>query len=131
MSTIFTKIINGEIPCHKIAEDDKYFAFLDISPLAMGHTLVIPKAEVNYIFDLEDEVLAGLNLFAKRVAKAVEKSVECKRIGVAVIGLEVPHTHIHLVPLKALGDLDFSNPKLSPSQEELAEIATKIRANFK
>ncbi len=131
MSTIFTKIINGEIPCHKIAEDDKYFAFLDISPLAMGHTLVIPKAEVNYIFDLEDEVLAGLNVFAKRVAKAVEKSVECKRIGVAVIGLEVPHTHIHLVPLKALGDLDFSNPKLSPSQEELAEIATKIRANFK
>lgn len=131
MSTIFTKIINGEIPCHKIAEDDKYFAFLDISPLAMGHTLVIPKAEVNYIFDLEDEVLAGLNVFAKRVAKAVEKSVECKRIGVAVIGLEVPHTHIHLVPLKALGDLDFSNSKLSPSQEELAEIATKIRANFK
>jgi len=130
MSTIFTKIINGEIPCHKIAEDDKYFAFLDISPLAMGHTLVIPKAEVNYIFDLEDEVLAGLNLFAKRVAKAVEKSVECKRIGVAVIGLEVPHTHIHLVPLNAIGDLNFSNPKLSPAQEDLAEMAARIRENL-
>jgi histidine triad (HIT) family protein len=131
MSTLFTKIINGEIPCHKIAEDDKYFAFLDISPLAMGHTLVIPKAEVNYIFDLDDEVLAGLNIFAKRVAKAVEKSIECKRIGVAVIGLEVPHTHIHLVPLNAIGDLNFSNPKLNPTQEELAEMARKIKANFK
>ncbi len=130
MSTIFTKIVNGEIPCHKIAEDDQYFAFLDISPLAMGHTLVIPKAEVDYIFDLEDEVLAGLNVFAKRVAKAVEKSITCKRIGVAVIGLEVPHTHVHLVPLNAIGDLNFSNPKLSPSQEELAEVAEKIRANF-
>lgn len=131
MSTIFTKIANGEIPCHKIAEDDKYFAFLDISPLAIGHTLVIPKQEVDYIFDLEDEVLAGLNIFAKRVAKAIEKSVECKRIGVAVIGLEVPHTHVHLVPLNAIGDLDFSNPKLSLSQEELAEVAEKIRRNFK
>ena len=130
MSTIFTKIVNGEIPCHKIAEDDQYFAFLDISPLAMGHTLVIPKAEVDYIFDLEDEVLAGLNVFAKRVAKAVEKSITCKRIGVAVIGLEVPHTHVHLVPLNAIGDLNFSNPKLSPSQEDLAEVAEKIRANF-
>ena len=130
MSTLFTKIVNGEIPCHKIAEDDKYFAFLDISPLAMGHTLVIPKAEVNYIFDLEDEVLSGLNVFAKRVAKAIEKSIKCKRIGVAVIGLEVPHTHIHLVPLNAIGDLNFSNPKLNPSQEELAEVAEKIRQNF-
>jgi len=130
MSTLFTKIVNGEIPCHKIAEDDKYFAFLDISPLAMGHTLVIPKAEVNYIFDLEDEVLAGLNLFAKRVAKAIEKSIECKRIGIAVIGLEVPHTHIHLVPLNAIGDLDFSNPKLNPESNELAEVAEKIRLNF-
>lgn len=131
MSTLFTKIVNGEIPCHKIAEDDKYFAFLDINPLAMGHTLVIPKAEVNYIFDLEDDVLAGLNLFAKRVAKAIEQSVECKRIGLAVIGLEVPHTHIHLVPLNGLGDLDFSNPKLSPSQEDLVEMASLIRKNFK
>jgi len=130
MSTLFTKIVNGEIPCHKIAEDDRYFAFLDINPLAMGHTLVIPKAEVDYIFDLEDELIAGLNVFAKRVAKAIEKSVECKRIGVAIIGLEVPHTHVHLVPLNAIGDLSFSNPKLSPSQEELAEVAEKIRKNF-
>lgn len=130
MSSLFTKIVNGEIPCHKIAENDQFFAFLDISPLAMGHTLVIPKAEVDYIFDLEDEVLAGLNVFAKRVAKSIEKTIACKRIGVAVIGLEVPHTHIHLVPLNAMGDLDFSNPKLSPSQEELAQVAEKIRENF-
>jgi histidine triad (HIT) family protein len=130
MSTLFTKIINGEIPCHKIVEDDKYFAFLDISPLTMGHTLVIPKAEVSYIFDLEDDVFLGLNLFAKYVAKAVEKSVECKRIGVAVIGLEVPHTHIHLVPMNAIGDLNFSNPKLSPAQEDLAEMAARIRKNL-
>jgi len=129
MSTIFTKIVNGEIPCHKIAEDDNYFAFLDINPLAMGHTLVIPKAEVSYIFDLDDDVYVGLTLFAKRVAKAIEKTVECKRIGIAVIGLEVPHTHIHLVPMNALGDLDFSNPKLNPSQEELAEMAEEIRKN--
>ncbi len=130
MSTLFTKIVNGEIPCHKIAEDEKYLAFLDINPLAMGHTLVIPKQEVDYIFDLEDEVLAELNVFAKRVAKAVEKAVACKRIGVAVIGLEVPHVHIHLVPLNAIGDLNFSNPKLTPTQEELAEVAEKIRKNF-
>ncbi len=131
MSTIFTKIINGEIPCHKIAETDEFIAFLDINPLVMGHTLVIPKAEIDYIFDLEDNVLTGLNLFAKRVAKAVEKSVECKRIGVAVIGLEVPHTHVHLVPLNAIGDLNFSNPKLNPSQEDLTDIAEIIRQNYK
>ena len=130
MASIFTKIINGEIPCHKIAETDKYFAFLDINPLAKGHTLVIPKQETDYIFDLEDDLLSGLNLFAKRVAKAVEKSVECKRIGVAVIGLEVPHTHIHLVPINAIGDLNFANPKLTLENEELAEIAAKIRSNF-
>jgi histidine triad (HIT) family protein len=130
MASIFTKIVQGEIPCHKIAEDDKYFAFLDISPLAKGHTLVIPKQEVDYIFDLEDDVLAGLNLFAKKIAKAIDKSVECKRVGVAVIGLEVPHTHIHLVPLNNIGDLNFENPKLSPSQEELAEVAEAIRKNL-
>jgi histidine triad (HIT) family protein len=130
MASIFTKIVNGEIPCHKIAETDQYFAFLDISPLAVGHTLVIPKQEVDYIFDMEDDALAGLNLFAKRVAKAVEKSVECKRIGVAVIGLEVPHTHIHLVPINNIGDLSFSNPKLELSQEVMAATAEKIRANF-
>ncbi|GAB7088664.1 HIT family protein [Marinifilum fragile] len=130
MASIFTKIVQGEIPCHKIAENDKYFAFLDISPLAKGHTLVIPKQEVDYIFDLEDDVLAGLNVFAKKIAKAIDKSVECKRVGVAVIGLEVPHTHIHLVPLNNIGDLNFDNPKLSPSQEELAEVAKAIRKNL-
>lgn len=130
MASIFTRIINGEIPCHKIAEDDNYFAFLDINPLAKGHTLVIPKQEVDYIFDLEDEMLCGLNLFAKRVAKAIERSVECKRIGIAVIGLEVPHTHIHLVPLVNIGDLNFSNPKLKLTSEELASIAEEIRRNF-
>jgi histidine triad (HIT) family protein len=130
MASIFTKIVQGEIPCHKIAEDDKYFAFLDISPLAKGHTLVIPKQEVDYIFDLEDDVLAGLNIFAKKIAKAIDKSIECKRVGVAVIGLEVPHTHIHLIPLNKIGDLNFENPKLSPSQEELAEVAEAIRKNL-
>lgn len=130
MASIFTKIINGEIPCHKIAETDKYFAFLDINPLAKGHTLVIPKQEIDYIFDMEDDLLSGLNLFAKRVAKAVEKSIECKRIGVAVIGLEVPHTHIHLVPINAIGDLNFANPKMTLENDELAEIASKIRSNF-
>ncbi|RUT79271.1 HIT family protein [Ancylomarina longa] len=130
MASIFTKIIQGEIFCHKIAEDDRYFAFLDINPLAKGHTLVIPKQEVDYIFDLDDEDLNGLHLFAKKVAKAVEKSVECKRIGIAVIGLEVPHTHIHLVPLNRIGDLNFANPKLDLSAEELAEIASTIRKNL-
>ena len=130
MATIFTKIVQGEIPCHKIAEDDKYLAFLDISPLAKGHTLVIPKQEVDYIFDLEDDVLAGLNVFAKKVAKAIDKSVECKRVGVAVIGLEVPHTHIHLIPINNIGDVNFANPKLSFSQGEFAEIAETIRKNL-
>ncbi|MPQ45609.1 HIT domain-containing protein [Marinifilum sp. N1E240] len=130
MASIFTKIIQGDIPCHKIAETDKYFAFLDISPLAKGHTLVVPKQEVDYIFDLEDDVLSGLNLFAKKIAKAVEKSVECKRIGIAVIGLEVPHTHIHLVPINNISDLNFANPKLSFSQEEMAEVAEAIRKNL-
>jgi len=130
MASIFTKIIQGDIPCHKIAETDKYFAFLDISPLAKGHTLVIPKQEIDYIFDMEDDLLSGLNLFAKKIAKAVEKSVECKRIGVAVIGLEVPHTHIHLVPIDNISDLNFANPKLSFSQEEMAEVAEAIRKNL-
>ncbi len=130
MASIFTKIIQGDIPCHKIAETDKYFAFLDISPLAKGHTLVVPKQEVDYIFDLEDEELSGLNLFAKKIAKAVEKSVECKRIGVAVIGLEVPHTHIHLVPIDNISDLNFANPKLSFTQEEMSEVAEAIRKNL-
>ncbi|WP_461630502.1 HIT family protein [Labilibaculum euxinus] len=131
MASIFTKIVNGEIPCHKIAEDENFFAFLDISPLALGHTLVIPKQEVDYIFDLDDDVLTGLNLFAKRVAKAVKKTIECKRIGIAVIGIEVPHTHIHLVPINNVGDLNFANPKLEIASDKLAEIAAKIRENFK
>ncbi|PKQ63723.1 HIT family protein [Labilibaculum manganireducens] len=130
MASIFTKIVNGEIPCHKIAEDENYFAFLDISPLALGHTLVIPKQEVDYIFDLDDDVLAGLNLFAKRVAKAIENTIVCKRIGIAVIGIEVPHTHIHLVPINNVGDLNFANPKLEIASDKLAEIAAKIRENF-
>ncbi len=130
MASIFTKIVNSEIPCHKIAEDDNFFAFLDISPLAKGHTLVIPKQEVDYIFNLDDETYVGLHRFAQKVAKAIEKSVTCKRIGTAVIGLEVPHTHIHLVPINNVGDLNFSNPKLELSNDELAEIATAIRKNL-
>lgn len=127
MASIFTRIINREIPGHIIAEDDKYIAFLDVMPLVHGHTLVVPKQEVDYIFDIDDETLAGLHIFAKRVAKAVRKAVPCKRIGVAVIGLEVPHTHIHLVPMNTMGDINFTKPKLNPAKEELAEIADKIR----
>ncbi|HOY21047.1 MAG TPA: HIT family protein, partial [Haliscomenobacter sp.] len=108
MASIFTRIINGEIPCHKVAETEDYFAFLDIRPMAVGHTLVIPKKEVDYIFDLEDEQLTGLHLFAKKVAKALEATVPCKRIGMAVIGIEVPHVHIHLIPLNSLQDITFT-----------------------
>lgn len=127
MATIFTKIINREIPAHIVAEDDNYLAFLDINPLVKGHTLVIPKKEVNYIFDLDDQTLSGLNLFAKRVAKAIEKVVKCERIGVTVIGLEVPHAHIHLIPINRMADMNFANNKLKLSQEELADIAESIR----
>ncbi len=130
MPTIFSKIIAGEIPSYKIAEDNRFYAFLDISPLAKGHTLVVPKIEESYIFNLDDETLGSMMVFAKRVAKAVEKSVPCLRIGVAVIGLEVPHTHIHLVPLNNIGDLNFSLPKLILPAEEMSEIAEKIRSNF-
>lgn len=130
MASIFTKIVKGEIPCHKVAEDENYLAFLDINPLALGHTLVIPKQEVDYIFDLDDDLLCGLHLFAKRVAKAVETVIPCERIGVAVIGLDVPHTHIHLVPINKVGDLNFANPKLEVSAEELAAIADKINGAF-
>lgn len=125
MPSIFSKIIAGEIPSHKVAETDDYLAFLDIRPLAKGHTLAIPKREVDYIFDLSDEELSGLMTFAKRVAKAVEATVSCKRIGVAVIGLEVPHVHVHLVPINAVGDINFSRPPLSLSQEEMADIAAR------
>ncbi|MCG8391345.1 MAG: HIT family protein [Cytophagales bacterium] len=130
MSSIFTKIINREIPAHIIAEDDRFISFLDINPLVHGHSLVVPKIEVDYIFDLDDQTLGDLNVFAKKVAKAVEKSVKCIRIGVAVIGVEVPHTHIHLVPLNTMDDINFSRPKLSPTQAELAAMAEKISANL-
>lgn len=130
MSTIFTKIIRGEIPAYKIAEDDNFIAFLDVFPLTKGHTLVIPKMEVDYIFGLDDEILSGLMVFAKKVALALEKSVECKRIGVAVIGLEVPHAHIHLVPIHTVGDINFAQPKQKFKDEEMKAIAEKIKSNL-
>jgi len=128
MATIFTKIIKGEIPCYKIAEDDSFLAFLDINPLAKGHTLVVPKKEVDYLFDLDDNLLAGLNVFAKKVAKAIDKVIDCKRVGVAVLGLEVPHAHVHLIPINGLYDIDFSKPKLKLSDKEFKEVAEMIRA---
>jgi histidine triad (HIT) family protein len=128
MASIFTRIIQGEIPCHKIAETEDYLAFLDIMPLATGHVLVVPKKEVDYLFDLDDETYVGLMLFAKIVAEAVRKAVPCKRVGVAVIGLEVPHAHVHLVPLNEVGDINFTREKLKPSHAELAETAALIRA---
>ena len=126
MATIFTKIINGEIPCHKIAENDQFLAFLDINPLAKGHTLVIPKRENDYIFDLDDVELANLMGFAKKVGLQIEKSISCKRIGIAVIGLEVPHTHVHLIPINEVNDMNFSRKKLALSADELSMIANKI-----
>ena len=131
MATIFSKIIAGEIPCYKIAETDDYFAFLDIRPLQKGHTLVIPKRENDYVFDLGDEELAGLMVFAKRVALAMEQSIKCSRIGVSVIGLEVPHTHIHLIPIHSIADMNFANPLQGMEQKDFEEIASKIRSNFK
>jgi histidine triad (HIT) family protein len=131
MSGIFGKIVKGEIPSHKIAEDDNYYAFLDINPLAKGHTLVIPKKEIDYIFDLEDDLLAGMHVFSKRVAKAIEKVVPCRRIGIAVLGLEVPHAHIHLIPINRIDDINFARPKLQLANEEMADIAGKIRQELK
>ena len=131
MASIFTKIINGEIPSYKIAEDENYFAFLDISPLAKGHTLVIPKIETDYLFDLEDEVLSGLNVFAKKVAKALESTIECKRVGVLVIGTEVPHAHIHLIPFQTESQMAITSPKLSLEKEEMQSIAEKVAIAFK
>jgi len=128
--TIFSRIISGEIPCYKIAEDDRYFSFLDISPLTKGHTLIVPKMEVDYIFNLEDEVISGMIVFAKKVALAIEKSVPCVRVGVAVIGLEVPHAHIHLIPFNKESDMNFKNPKLKLSSEEMTEIAEEIRSHI-
>jgi histidine triad (HIT) family protein len=126
MATIFTKIIRGEIPCYKVAESDKYFAFLDINPLMAGHTLVVPKIETDYIFDLGDDDFSGLMLFAKKVALGIEKAIPCARIGVAVVGLEVPHAHIHLVPINTMADLNFRNPKLKMTPEEFEKIALRI-----
>lgn len=130
MSSVFTKIIEGEIPCHKIAETDLFLAFLDIRPLAAGHTLVIPKVEVDYIFDLDDYLLSSLMLFAKKVSKAVEAAVPCKRIGLAVVGLEVPHVHIHLIPIENVQDMNFSRPPIKLSSDEFVVIAENIRAKF-
>lgn len=126
MATIFSKIIAGEIPSYKVAENNKFFAFLDINPLVKGHTLVVPKQEVDYIFDLEDKDLAEMHVFAKSVAKAIEKAVPCKRVGVAVMGLEVPHAHIHLIPINKESDMVISNPKLKLANEEFVEIAAAI-----
>lgn len=130
MASIFTKIINREIPAHIVAEDENYIAFLDIMPLVKGHVLVVPKQEVDYIFDLEPEVLAGLHVFAQKVAKAIDKTIKCTRVGVAVIGLEVPHVHVHLVPLRTMDDINFGRPKLKLTPEELAEIAEVIKSGL-
>ena len=130
MPSIFSKIIAGEIPCHKIAENEHCFAFLDIFPLAKGHTLVIPKREVDKYFDLSNEELAELNIFSKKIAAAIESAIPCKRVGLAVIGLEVPHAHMHLIPLQSVEDINFEREKLKLSQEELSEIAEKIRAEL-
>jgi histidine triad (HIT) family protein len=127
MATIFTKIINGEIPSYKIAEDDRYFAFLDINPLKAGHTLVVPKTETDYIFDLSDDQLSGIILFSKKVAKAIKSAFPCNRVGFAVIGLEVPHAHIHLVPMDTMEDINFKNPKLKFTPDEFNSISKKIR----
>ncbi|MBI1307138.1 MAG: HIT domain-containing protein [Bacteroidetes bacterium] len=130
MASIFSKIISGEIPSYKVAETEDFLAFLDVFPLKRGHTLIIPKKEVDYIFDLDDETLAGLHIFAKIVAKAIEKAVPCKRIGTAVIGLEVPHTHIHLIPINNVSDINFEREKLKFSDAEMEETAAAIRAHL-
>lgn len=130
MASIFSKIVSGEIPCHKIAETENCLAFLDVSPLVEGHVLVIPKKEVDYIFDMEDDLFSELQLFSKKVAKAIKKVIPCKRIGVAVIGLEVPHAHIHLVPINHVGDINFSKSKMHPAKEQLELVAKKISEAF-
>jgi len=130
MASIFSKIVSGEIPAHVVAETTEFMAFLDVSPLAMGHVLVIPKQEIDYIFDMDEESYFGLTLFAKIVAQGVKKAFPCIKVGMAVIGLEVPHVHIHLIPMNNVSDMNFSKPKLSPNQEELAEAASKIRAEL-
>lgn len=128
--TIFSRIINGEIPCYKIAEDERFFAFLDINPVNYGHTLVVPKREEDYIFDLSDTELADMIVFAKRVAKAIRKAIPCRKVGVTVLGLEVPHAHIHLVPLKSEGDMDFKHKIDNPEPEKMRQIAQAVSAAF-
>jgi histidine triad (HIT) family protein len=127
MATIFTRIINGEIPCYKVAEDDRYFAFLDINPLREGHTLVVPKQEVDYFFYIEDNDIEGIMVFSKKVAAAIRAAYPCNRIGIAILGLEVPHAHIHLVPMNSMEDINFKNPKLKFTPEEFKEISANIR----
>ena len=127
MATIFSRIIAGEIPCYKVAEDEKYFAFLDIAPLAKGHTLVVPKCEVDYLFDLDDETLAGMTIFAKRVAAQIKSVTGCKKVAMVVLGLEVPHAHIHLIPINSEKDVDFHREKLNLTPEEFQEIAASLQ----
>ena len=131
MASIFSKIVQGEIPAYKVAEDDYFLAFLDVNPLAKGHTLIVPKKEVDYIFDLDDTLYSGLFVFAKKVAKALEASINCERIGVAVIGLEVPHAHIHLVPINHVGDINFAAPRVKLSPEQYQEIADTIKEKLR
>lgn len=130
MPSIFTRIINREIPGSIVAEDENFIAFLDVNPLKAGHTLIVPKKEIDYLFDLDDATLSGLMLFAKKVAAAIQKAVPCNRIAVSVIGLEVPHAHVHLIPMNSMSDVNFANPKLKISKEELNELAEKIRKSF-
>jgi len=130
MASIFTRIINGEIPCYKVAENGRYFAFLDINPLKAGHTLIVPKKEVDYLFDLEDNDLEGIMIFSKKVAAAIRKAYPCNRIGIAVLGLEVPHAHIHLIPMDSMEDINFKNPKLKFTPEEFSNIASNIIKNL-
>ena len=129
--TIFSRIISGEIPCYKIAENEDFFAFLDINPVNWGHTLVVPKKETDYIFDLSDDELSAMTLFAKRVADALKETLPCRKVGMAVIGLEVPHAHIHLVPMRSEGDMDFSHKISDPDPEKMKQIAAAVSANFK
>lgn len=129
--TIFSKIIKGDIPSYKVAEDDKFYAFLDINPVQLGHTLVVPKKEIDYLFDIEDPLLGDMIIFTKKVAEAIKKAIPCKRVGMAVLGMEVPHAHIHLVPLQTEGDMDFKNKIPVPSTEEMTAIAAKISKEFK
>lgn len=128
MATLFTKIVNGEIPCYKVHENEEFLAFLDIMPLRKGHVLVIPKVEIDYIFDLDDDLLGRMMIFSKEVASKIKLNFPCKKVGITVIGLEVPHAHIHLIPINSIADMDFSQPKLSLSKEELSEIATCLNA---